>query len=178
MTYLYDFNTRPSSITIRCPKCHSEAEFRFPFTLLRGDPRDQATIRAGYEDSSAKVERWGSWYVLVHFPDIFPWSEASFLSDYQEREWGVSTCSQCGHKGKHKLSWPKDAYFVSNFRGEALWAWTRGHAQALKYFVESKDRNPWNYPGSVLFLLHIPKAFLMAKNREAVSKKLQRMLEL
>src|SRR5207302_1888960 len=113
--------------------------------------------------------------VLVHYPSIFPWIPTP--GNQLDWEWGVSSCSKCGYQSKHKLSWPDEAYYASDYRGQTLWAWTRGHAQALKSFVESNERNPWRYPGYVPFLFHVPKVFLLAKNRGAVSKRLRHMLE-
>jgi predicted RNA-binding Zn-ribbon protein involved in translation (DUF1610 family) len=196
MTHIYDWDIAPETIAIRCPKCGSEAVFRSPFTVLTYLPQGSRWVRLarGYPSSQVPpeealidlammypethIENWLGSYVLVHFPTIFPWTPPAAKQPYEpEREWGVSSCPNCGYQGKHRLSWPDDAYYVTDFKGHALWAWSRGHAQALKTFVESKDRNPRDYPGYFLFLLHIPEVFLLAKNRDAVTKRLKRMLE-
>ncbi|MFL5732870.1 MAG: hypothetical protein ACJ78Q_06680 [Chloroflexia bacterium] len=182
MTHIYDFNTVPETFTIRCPRCEAAAEFRFPFTLLGAHltthPKERAIAEAMQLDPNVKVEQWGGWTVLVHFPNIYPWQPPPAGEGYRRGEHGVSICPQCGHKGKHELSWPEDAYFNCEFKGQQLWAWTRGHARALKSYVDSKDRNVWHYPGYALFLLHVPKVFLTTKNRDGVSRRLERMLEL
>jgi hypothetical protein len=178
MTELYDFNTRPSAITIRCPICGAAAVFQSPFTFLGRSQSDATTIGTAQRNPNIEVVKWGNCHVLVHFPNIFPWDSPSADKSYRTPNSGVSLCFQCGYKVKHILSWPDDAYFVCEFKVHVLWAWTRGHAQELKSFVDSKDRDPWNHPGYVMYLLHTPGVFLLAKNREAVSKELQRMLRL
>jgi hypothetical protein len=142
-------------------------------------PPQEALTKLAKTYPEAHLENWRGSYVLVHFPTIFPWTPPTGGQHYEpEKERGVCSCPKCGYKKKHRLSWPEDAYYVSDFKGHALWAWTREHAVVLKSFVESKDRNPRNYPGYLLFLLHIPEVFLLAKNRDAVSKRLKRMLEI
>src|SRR6476469_5650669 len=132
MTYIYDWPTIPEVLAIQCPKCGSEAVFRFPFTVLTYLPQRGGIARlarrysiSGYsgpgsagpsEDamreiakmfSNTHVEYWNGLYVLVHFPGIFPWTPPPEKQPYElEREWGVSSCTNCGYQGKHKLAWP------------------------------------------------------------------------
>jgi hypothetical protein len=176
MLEIYSYNPYPEAITIKCPRCSSAATFRFPFTLLNGLANELPRIEVAQQNAAVKVERWGGWYVLVHFPRLFPWKVPH--NGYRRTNLGVCACSQCGFLAKHGLSWPGDAYFICEIKGKQLWAWNREHATALKLFVGSKERKPFGQPyGYGLSLLHIPTVFLLAKNRGIVVKQLQRMLE-
>lgn len=172
MTDFNKYNPYPEVCSIRCPKCQAEATFRVPFTLLHGYEDE---LKEAQRDPSIQIERWGGWYVIVHFPRLFPWKRPA--SYYQRSDIGFCICPSCGFQDKHELSWPDDAYFVCEVKGQLLWAWTRGHVQALKAFVASKDRKLGDYPGYGLYLHHIPKVFLLAKNREAVVRKLHKLLQ-
>jgi hypothetical protein len=175
MTEIYSYNPQPDVITVRCPRCSSAATFRFPFTFLSDRASDLPAIEAARQDPTVTVEHWGGWHVVVHFPRIFPWETPS--NGYQRANLGVCACSRCGYLARRKLSWPADAYFACEVKGKQLWAWNREHALAIKSFIESKERKPWRHRGYALSLLHIPTIFLLAKNRDAVVRRLQRILE-
>jgi hypothetical protein len=159
---------------MRCPRCGGEATFSAPFRFLSG--RDREEIAQAHADPRARVERWGGWYVLVRFPDDFPWTPPP-SGGYRYDDRGLCFCPACGYRQKHRRRWPEDAYYVCDLNGEHLWAWSRQHVAVLKHYVESPRRDPGAYPGFSLFLRHIPTVFLLAKHRDVVSRKLQRLLQ-
>jgi hypothetical protein len=56
-----------------------------------------------------------------------------------------------------------------------LWAFHRESAQELRKYLASEDRNRERYRWE-LFLRHIPATFMTAKARDAVVKRLDRIL--
>lgn len=174
MTDPNKYNPYPLVHSIRCPKCSGPAIFHLPFRFLH--PYETEILTHAQADPNVVIERWGDWHVVVYFPNIYPW-KAPATGGYKHDDWGSCHCPTCGYKRKHQRRWPNDAYFVCEVEGEQLWAWTREHVIALKYFIASKDRNLRNYPGFELFLHHIPTVFLRAKNRNTVVRKLQHLLE-
>jgi hypothetical protein len=74
------------------------------------------------------------------------------------------------------VSWPDDAFFSCTVRGHLLWAWSSQHVQAIRDFVESRIRNPGAHRGFKIALMHLPDHFLLAKNRAATLKALDRLL--
>ena len=173
MTDCNKYNPYPDTFSIRCPNCRKEATFSFPFIFLWGNADNTQRQIQEHALPGCKLDKWGGWTILVNFPDLFPW-EPPASGGRRRDDMGACVCGYCGTRALHRLNWPQDAYFACDVRGHTLWAWTRGHAQALKSYIESGDRK--TYPGYYLFLRHIPKVFLLAKNRETVSKKIQRML--
>jgi hypothetical protein len=175
MTDINKYNPWPDQCAICCPHCSAEASFEFPFTICNSW---EGILKTAQADPDSVIERWGEWYVIVHAPDLFPWL-APPKGGYRRSDWGICRCPTCAFRAKHLLQWPDDAYYICEVKGKILWAWTRGHASALRDFVASPDREfrPGSYPGYFLFLRHIPTHFLRAKNRGAVVKQLDRLLD-
>lgn len=91
---------------------------------------------------------------------------------------GKLDCRACFfHDDDVTIEWPASAYFRCEVKGEMLWAWSEEHAYALKDFISSTDRDPKNHPGFGSSLYHVPKHFLLAKQRAAAIKAIDRMLE-
>jgi len=173
MTDINKYNPYPEVCSIRCPNCRKEATFGFPFVFISGPERSREQRIAQYALPGHIMEAWGGWTVLINFPDLFPWKAPEHRT-YRRGDIGGYSCIHCGSRGKHPLDWPQDAYYVCEVRGHTLWAWTRDYAETLRSYIGSKDRK--KYPGYLLFLRHIPKVFLLAKNRDTVLKQLDRML--
>jgi hypothetical protein len=169
MTDLNKHNPYPESFFIRCPKCEGPSEFRFAFTLIgsarQKPPRDWP---------SAAIAKWGDWKVIQHDPALYPWKPPS--GGYTRTDDGIRACPKCGGRFRHRLSWPRDAYFKCEVRGETLWAWTLDHARVLRDFIASSGRNPAKHDHFFLFLHHIPEHFLRAKNRDLVLKRLDALI--
>lgn len=88
---------------------------------------------------------------------------------------GRISCLHCGLTGMVTLQWPVDAFYSGNVRGKTLWAWNLEHAQSIKAFILSIDRNYKKYQYSSA-LYHLPDHFKLAKNRGACYKTLDKMI--
>jgi hypothetical protein len=90
---------------------------------------------------------------------------------------GCLTCTNC-HVTRERVvvGWPDDAYFQCNVRGQQLWAWSEQHARAIRDYVQSSKRDPKIYPGFFTALMHSPHHFVVAKNRAATVKALEKLL--
>ena len=161
--------------TIRCPRCHSQASFDTPFTFLRGKEADKVKDKA-----NVRGFQYGGGFVIEKYPKEFPWrspENARRLFGQIRDIWGVCSCPACTFRAKHLLDWPSDAYYTTNVRGQALWAWTREEVVALRDFIASRDRK---YLGTARqhfwFLRHVPNHFIEVKHRTEVLKKLERLL--
>lgn len=84
-------------------------------------------------------------------------------------------CIHCGYTNEKHVSWPKDAYWTFDIKGDMLWAWSKGHAEAILEYIISKDREQSSEYGSSLY--HIPKHFKLAKNRDTVVRKIKKRLK-
>jgi len=173
MTDFNKYNPYPGRFSIRCPRCGGEATFDFPFELLNEWSEELESWRV---DTTVEILRWGGWFVVAKHPDLFPWKEPS--GGYRRSDQGVCYCQNCSTRFEHLLEWPSDAYFYCEVKGKLLWAWSREHVKVLKSFIQSKNRKIEDYPGYGLFLHHIPKHFMLAKNRDLVVKKLEKLLTL
>lgn len=84
-------------------------------------------------------------------------------------------CIHCGYTNEKQVSWPKDAYWTFDIKGEILWAWSKEHSEVILEYIVSKDREQLGRHGSSLF--HIPKHFKLAKNRDTVVRKIEKRLK-
>ena len=84
-------------------------------------------------------------------------------------------CEPCGARGKHRLKWPDDAYYLIAHRGHVLWAFNRESAMELQHYLLFTKRDVSRYLWAA-FLLRIPTIFKTHKAREAIAKQLQRLL--
>lgn len=157
-------------IAIRCPRCGAEARMEPHSRWLRGEEA-RAAAEAGAEGV------WdGRSFVVARYPRLISWKHRA-LRWYNRELWGICRCPACGYLDRHRLCWPADAYWVVSIRGRTLWAWTRAHVTALRDFVASADRSMAGLPqGIARFLRHVPTEFLLAKRRDEVVRKLDRLL--
>jgi len=165
--------------TIRCPKCGGEAAFEEPFLFPRGDEAVAAEHAAGVTGFRANKDC----FVIVRFPDEFPWRDPDNShtrlrlgpSLPPQDIWGVCVCPRCVFRGKHRLDWPKDAFYAASFSFGTLWAICREHLVELRDYIASSDRRlkgyrwAWN-------LKHTPKEFLLVRRRERIVSVLDRLL--
>jgi hypothetical protein len=90
---------------------------------------------------------------------------------------GRLTCRNCHHSSESfDASWPVSAFFLCDVRGHELWAWSEAHARAIRDYVQSTTRNRRTHPGFIVALMHLPEFFLLAKNRAATVKSLNKLL--
>ena len=83
------------------------------------------------------------------------------------------SCTNCGYQKENVISWPKDAYWTFEIKGKVLWAWSIDHAKVILEYIRSGNRQEFQ-KGYGFSLLHLPKHFKRAKNREASIKAIQR----
>ncbi len=88
---------------------------------------------------------------------------------------GQISCLHCGLTTTVTLQWPVDAFYQGNVKGKTLWAWNLEHAQAIKAFILSVDRNYRDSKYSSA-LYHLPDHFKRSKNRDACVKILDKMI--
>ncbi|MBW3625566.1 MAG: hypothetical protein KY468_19400 [Armatimonadetes bacterium] len=166
MTESNKYNPVPHRISVRCPDCRAESAFEFE----QGVYPASADAYAPSTDSVDSFSERDLQEYRVSDNKVLP-------RDHFRRK-GNITCSECGKVGRHHLIWPDDAFYQCDVRGHTLWAWTRRHVTVLKAYIESREREvdahlPYGFSN---FILHVPKFFLLAKNRELAVKKLSNLL--
>lgn len=195
MTGRYEWNPMPHVVDVRCPECGEPAVFEFA-EVVRIARRVDIPF---FEESDLFVyrkfegywaqEKWHGavYYALLHGP---PETTIRDLPDgYQPSDWnhpkylyrshgpteGAVACAGCGLRRRHELEWPADARYQVEYRGDILWAFHRESARELRQYIASDDRKREGYRWEA-FLRHVPTVFLTAKAREAVVKRLDRIL--
>lgn len=188
MTDFNKYNPYPYIATIRCPRCDGAAEFRKAFALVDASAWAWWEARlwpcARATDWQAKARwaagdpppAWSGWIVIEQDPTLYRWQQPS-PRGYAATDEGVIACPRCVGRRRHTLSWPADAYYRFQLPQGLLWAWSREGAEALVEFLASSRRDPRAHgPAQLLFLRHIPAAFLAAKDRASIVSRLRRQL--
>lgn len=167
------------ALEIRCPRCSGRAWFDEPYEFVskRARPAD-----------ADQLHQWGGWLVREKYPSVLPWkpppgSQQSLYTSperlpdgHRFRDRGVLRCGECHNVTAHELRWPEDAYFQWTVRGERLWAWNREHAQALRQYLESTQREPARYGLYARSLRELPARILDARARTAIVRKIHQTL--
>src|SRR5687767_2895522 len=109
-------------LAVACPRCNSEAVFTSPYDFLRDEAAEQA-----FTDSRISGVKWSGGFAVERFPDTFPWRDPNnpYVHDTRNAVWGVLSCGKCGHRRKHVLDWPHDAFYTIAAPLGTLWAYTR-----------------------------------------------------
>ena len=196
-TTYYPTMYKPSEISIICPKCEAHAQFNFSIC------RTADKVDRPYFDKSKNFDteyvkiRKGQWnYRVWYNPGLgtplenlkdLPVSYKPIYS-YQRgaanaENRGVATCINCGLRRRHKLTWPNDAYFNTEYKGNILWAYNREMAMILLEYLNSPDRKKHKFykrgtQGSWSWLRNLPKVFQTKKATPHVVKKLEKLLSL
>lgn len=159
-----------SGIAVTCPKCGSEGSFSKGFVFLRGEEARQAK-----DNPAISGVQLGVGYMVALYPKILPWKHPSnrWLGRYSRETWGICKCPKCGYLNKHKLNWPDDAYYKIVVSGKVLWGWNRKNICDLRDYFLAKDRKRWAHWYSIR---QIPTEFKLAKHRDEVVKKLEKLL--
>ncbi len=194
MTHPAEWNPIPHRLDVRCPACARGAEFEFA-EVVRIERK--ADIPAFEAHSQLEYHRFTNpslgqdWHGAVFFaglhgsaqtlrdlPDGYystDWEHPRYLRAEVGLGWGSVRCS-CGLRQKHTLNWPLEAYYQVEYRGHGLWAFHREAAIDLRNYVASEHRVRSNYRWEAM-LRHVPSAFLAAKARDTVVKRLDRLLK-
>jgi hypothetical protein len=159
---------------IRCERCAGEAAFEAPFELLDGEDAARAIAlgRPGV--------KLGGGFALERFPREFPWGDPD---NWRRRpsgypagpRWGVATCGACGRRAKHRVDWPREAFYQVRIDADVLWAYDRAGAVTILQFIRSADRDAFAVKGPY-FLRKIPKEFLLVRRREKIVAALEKLL--
>lgn len=180
---------QPTQMTIACPACRGPALFR----RIRGLRLHSAEARARLgalahfqilEDGHGApiaLYRYGLGAPLPeNIPELTPEEARSLPMDGPwppHHDEGSVLCEGCGHRAAHRVTWPAEAYYQVEHRGEVLWAWTRGQAEALLRLAETPGMKPQEDRIHGDFLKRVPTVFFTAKARDAVARKLRKLLD-
>lgn len=84
-------------------------------------------------------------------------------------------CYQCMAKQKHRLEWPNDAFYSLEFKGHSLWAFNKQMMLQIRDYIQAKDRNAV-FESEPIVIRHLPTIFKLAKNREILVKKINKLI--
>jgi len=194
MTGAYDWNPMPHRVSISCPNCGSLAEYEFAEVVRIKLAADVEYFQKSdvfeyqlFEDSNGSRWHGAVFYhglrgrssaAISDLPEgyrVEDWDHSPYLYRTHGIDVGAVVCGSCGYRKKHRLSWPDEAFFQVDYKGEVLWAFDRESATELLDHIRSEDRNreraKWR-----AFLRHVPSHFLKKKARDDVSKKLRKLL--
>lgn len=192
MSEAYDWNPMPHKVDVICPVCSSRAVFEFAEIVRIKQKKDIDYFKKSkifeydqFIDSCGHKWHGAIFYHGLHnlknvhdLPDgylVDDFSHSRYWYRFHQLEIGSKVCTQCNLRQKASLRWPQDAFYQCDFKGYDLWAFNRESLIDLREYIASDDRETKDYKYSS-FLLHIPSVFLDRKNRQAVVKKLDRLL--
>jgi hypothetical protein len=175
--FVTHYQGQPAQTAMRCPSCAAEAIFESGYLAYDVLPSDI---------DPSLVNRWNQRLIVERYPDQLRWADPDNAAwtdrparaDLQAKPGesavlGIVNCPSCGLRRRHLLRWPQDAAYQVDVRGEVLWAWSRAHLIAIRDYValdhriEKRDGVP---------IGKLPSHFLLAKNRAAVVKEIDRRL--
>lgn len=187
MTMPYEDNPMPNEVAVTCASCGEEALFAFMECIKIKLNQDinyfkQSKIfdykKTIYDGVGINLACYYHRLDQNSFPEIDDLPEGYFSSDWGQKysyrdmfnfKHGAMVCSSCGVRRKHDLSWPNEAYFSIDYKGNYLWAYDRSHAVELLDYIASKDRDRSKYKHRS-FLLHLPAIFQTHKARDYIIK--------
>ena len=162
----------PTVVHVRCHRCSGRAEFRPPYAYVGKEaaaslPQDRLVPRSGG-------------FVVVLFPDVFPWRdpENPHLTAFTSSQpiAGIVVCSNCAALYRHRLAWPKDAYYQFPLSNITVWAWSRDHLVKLSEAVSSPRHIGLSGRRRSRFLRHVPKVVWETRNEARVLSEIRRFL--
>jgi len=177
---LYDF------LHVVCPDCSACARFEYAWQVHIKTRKDQEKFKAlkafevqTYPDGCGHTRHCALVYgklnmVEQHLPEGYALSDFVPVHRYYlgggDLRWrGQITCSACGLQCRDILTWPADAYFKIDYKGETLWAYNRRWAGMLRNFIEDGESH-------ASIFRKIPAHFRNAKARDEVIKRLDKIL--
>ncbi len=155
---------------VRCRKCGGHA--------MVGDPFSFYGVKQAKDLPPEVLERAHSWsgrLVVENYPSVVSWIAPKKRQGYTHGL-GVVRCMACYHQEARDISWPADAYYKWEIRGNTLWAYNLEHARVLLAFIASNERDENRFPGYEKSLRKLPTEFITAKVRDDVVKAISRTL--
>ena len=194
MTGPYEWNPMPHVVDVVCTACARHAVFEFAEVARIALRRDVALFQSHplFEYRLCQDSLGNKWHAAFFFhglhvrdtgalrdlPDGYApsdWDHSKYLVRSHGTDWGTVVCSNCGLRRRHRLEWPKDAWFQFDYRSTVLWAFNRESALELRDFIASDQRDRSKYRWES-FLSHVPKEFLARGARADVVELLDRLL--
>lgn len=198
MTGPYEWNPMPRALAVRCSKCEQQARFEFVTAALLGDAKCHGYFKKSsmFELLSVRDHQGQMRHMAIYYPGLHGETlhgirdlPAGFSpSDWDpdenpnsrwfmasQRDRGTVVCENCAGRYKHQLTWPDDAFYQLDHRGQILWAFNNESATELRDYIASEERDRHQYRYG-LFLMKVPGTFLTKKARSPVVKKLDELL--
>ncbi len=182
-----------ADLQIKCTNCNHPADFFFA-SIINVKKKDANYFSKSKHFVLKKDKGWSSWktyYYVWYYPMLSPRLEniSDFPDEYKtgHRKGGFSyydyqgqvlygsegvlVCSFCKTLEKHKLDWPRDAYFQLEYKGKTLWAYDRSYALKLLAYIRSDGRkkrvvSTTGHVTQDYFLRKIPGHFQAKKARD------------
>lgn len=193
---------------VKCPSCSEAAVFRFAsyvnvktklaasyfekkkeFKLLEWRGRSGGFNRTAlyYPSDTLTPDRFpslpeghtlDSWRTV----DLWYWGNG-YVGPNAMSNRGIINCGNCYKSIRHRIVWPKDAWFKVEYRGKILWAYNRDYANLLLEYLESNSRAKMALAkdgprAGYGYLYRVPTVFQTAKARPVVVRKLRQKLGL
>ena len=190
----YDWFPMPHVLDVRCPRCRGCARFEH-VELVRIARKDDLPFFRGSSLFEVRFMRsrhagqsfWAALYFAgLHGPptstihdlpqgyEPSQWAHGKYWYRTHALDLGSLFCA-CGHRARHTLAWPTEAFFQIEHRREVLWAYHREHAAALRDYIAGTDRKPKRAKLGKL-MMHLPAPFLEARSRGPIVRKLDEIL--
>lgn len=191
MTGFYEFFSLPNGVEVTCPHCAGCATFTFAH-VFRLEKKDVHLFEGRQFEIKQFNQRFAhKWTGVLFFPPLL---DASWREKLPEKYQGTSTwehransaftdgtdlglicCYQCMAKQKHRLEWPNDAFYSLEFKGHSLWAFNKQMMLQIRDYIQAKDRDAV-FESEPIVIRHLPTIFKLAKNREILVKKINKLI--
>ncbi|QGS50007.1 hypothetical protein [Shewanella putrefaciens] len=192
MTGFYEFFSLPDRVEVVCPLCDGCATFTYAH-VLQIEKKDAHLFENEQFEIKLFNQRFAhKWPCVLFFPPLF--GAVSWREKFPEKYQGASTwehransaftdgtdlglicCHQCMAKQKHQLEWPQDAFYSIEFKGHLLWAFNKMMMQQIRDYIQAKDRDAV-FASEPIVIRHLPTVFKLAKNREGLVKKINKLI--
>lgn len=195
MTGLYEWNPMPHQISVKCIACGQLASFEFAEVVRIEKKNDVPYFQNSplFDYQFVQGGSNGNWHAAFYFHGLHrrsleavgdlpagysphDWNHSKYLYRSHGLDLGTLSCHTCDLTMKHELSWPADAYFQADIRGESLWAFDRETLMVLRDYVAATDRKKMRDGPWACFLLNVPTSFLRRNVRPKVLKQIDRLL--
>lgn len=195
MTGFYEFFGMPDKINITCPSCRGRAIFRFAHILRLDRKADVSLFEKDYFEFRYFNERHAKkWPGILFFPKQLSgrnWQK-KLPEKYQKQRTiphmaknactdgtslGLVSCHKCFSESKHTLDWPNDAYYAIEHKGNLLWAYDKEMMIEIKDYIQTTVRGNLFAIESII-IRHLPTVFKLVRNRDAIVKKINKLIAL
>ncbi len=184
----------PHTLDVRCPSCGGRAFFEFAEAVRIRERKDIAFFQESNQfdylrckDSCGHYWHAAIYYAGLHgrtvesireLPDGYAKSEfahSRYLYRSAGPRLGSISCDRCHLYQRHKLDWPKDAYFQIEYKDDVLWAFNAESAVELFHYITSTNRTRDHYKWEA-FLMKVPTKFLRRGARKTITKRLEKLI--